>query len=155
MGRLKQIEAEVLHQPLGGSLTRVVEKNEMSSIYRMVRLEAQLDGRSLAERADERGLLPPGGELTLFHGPLSPRAHTLSVKLVYRGDSALFPYLEGYRFTVAASHDFVPDDRGPTELEVVAREQGNPVTTGVEQRPAIEFRHRSQGPSEVKPKRPK
>lgn len=141
LGRLKQIESDVLHHPLGGNLTRVVERNELSSIYRMVRLEAQLDGRSLAERADERGLLAPGGEITLFHGPLAPRAHTLSVKLVYRGDSALFPYVEGYRITVAASHDFVPDDRGPTELEVVAREQGNPLTTAMEKRPAIEFRH--------------
>jgi hypothetical protein len=148
LATLKRLEAELLHRRLGGAMTRVEAASEMGSIYKMVRLEAQLDGRVLAERTDERGLLRAGDRLTLFEGPLAPRAHTLSVRLVYRGDSALFPYLVGYRFTVAGSHDFVPDDRQPTELQVIAREQGDPLTTPMEGRPALEFRERIAQPAD-------
>ncbi len=144
-GRLEGLRQRVFHGDFA-TVTRVVHKNEMGAGFALVALRYDLDGAPVFDRSDERGLLGPGQSLEVLHRPLAPVHHTLSVKLVYRGASPVFKYVEGYRFIQRASHTFAPADGRETRIEVVGRPRGNPFTTDLADRPAIDFRDAGRSP---------
>jgi hypothetical protein len=144
--RLKLIQYQYIPGHAIGTRARIVHRNEMGSIYTPIQMAYALDGEPILTRSADHDLFADRPEIEVFQGPLSPGSHTLSVRLVYRGNGAFFRYVDGYRFTVQASHDFTPADGKETVLTVVGRERGNPITTDMQDRPTLDF-HTSVGPA--------
>src|SRR5262249_36121989 len=142
---LEGVRRRVLHGDFA-TVTRIVHRNEMGPEFALVGVRYDLDGAPVFERTSPVGLLDAGSSLEVYRKPLKPTHHTLSVKLVYRGHSPVFKYVEGYRFTVRGSHTFAPADGRETRIEVVGRPRGNPITTDMADRPGIDFRDAVQAP---------
>lgn len=78
-----------------------VEIKHVEKLGTFFKLEAvtwELNGAPFVE---QRTFEDPPGDIRL-RGELPTGLHALSVTLLYRGDSALFPYLNGYQFRVRA-----------------------------------------------------
>jgi hypothetical protein len=138
-GRLEAMKRRYLSGDVG-TRALILHRNEMGPLYSLVRMAFSLDGDEVFTRSDDAGLLPGGGEVEILHRPLAATHHTLSVKLVYRGQGGPITYVEGYRMTVQGSHTFAADDGKETRIQVVGFERGNPLTTDFADRPAVEFR---------------
>ena len=77
--------------------------------------ELALEALHFVVDGEERPItLPSGAEVPspVYRGSVAPGAHDLAVEAIYRGRSAIFTYVEGYRFRI----------RGRGKLEVVAEE---------------------------------
>lgn len=96
---------------------RVSLLDEAGSMYRLVGATLALDGELVYRAVDPEGV--ELAEHVLFDSALPPGPHTLTVRLDYQGEShGLFRYVEGYRFTVRASHTFTATRDGAVEVEV-------------------------------------
>mgnify|MGYP003341453612 CR=1 FL=1 len=62
--------------------------------------------------------------------------HTLSVEMVYRGNSDLFSYLQGYVFKLRSKCDFYATRGRVIEISVIGYERGG-VTADLEDKPSI------------------
>jgi len=120
-----------------GTRGLIVQRNKMGPTYSLIEAEYALDGNQIFLRADERGI--DDRALLVFQAPLAPAAHTLSVRLVFKGSGGPFTYVDLYRFTLRGSHTFTAADGKETRVEVIGHERGNPVTTRMQDRPAIDF----------------
>jgi len=105
--------------------------NRLGAHYRIVAWRISVDGTELAldGRQTLRSALPPG-------------RHTVDIQLDLVGDGlGVFPYLDGYRFSVRSSLDLAFGDSAPIRLDVVAHERGD-VTTPFVERPALRIEER-------------
>jgi len=138
--RLNLLKETVLHGVIAGSRAVVVHRNEMGGSFRLVKAVYSIDGNQIYAQSDESGALDDKKEFEVFNGSIVPGNHTVSVLLEYRGHGyGLFPYLQGYRFTVRSSHKFTAAEGKQTLLKVVGYEKGN-ITTDLKDRPAVDFR---------------
>ena len=139
--RLNLLKETVLHGVIAGSRSLITHRNEMGSTYTLIKLVYSLDGAEIFARTDDTGKLADNKEFEIFNGSIVPGNHTLSVLMVYQGNGyGVFSYLKGYKFNVKASHTFTAAEGKQTQLKVVGFEKGNPITTDVKERPAIDFR---------------
>lgn len=139
--RLDLLKETVLHQVNAASRARIVHRNEMGSMYSLIKLVYALDGAEIFSKSDDAGHLGDTKEFEIFNGMLVPGNHTLTVLMVYQGNGfGVFSYLKGYKFNVRASNTFTAAEGKLTDLKVVGFEKGNPITTDPKDRPAIDFR---------------
>lgn len=139
--RLDLLKETVLHQVNAASRARIVHRNEMGSMYSLVKLVYALDGAEIFSKTDDAGHLGDTKEFEIFNGMLVPGNHTLTVLMIYQGNGfGVFSYLKGYKFNVRASNTFTAAEGKLTDLKVVGFEKGNPITTDPKDRPAIDFR---------------
>ena len=139
--RLNLLKETVLHGVIAGSRAVIMHRNEMGAMYTPIRLVYALDGAEIFAKSDDSGKLAEAREFEIFNGSIVPGNHTLSVLMVYQGNSfGVFSYLKGYKFNVRASHTFTAAEGKLTQLKVVGFEKGNPITTDPKDRPAIDFR---------------
>lgn len=143
--RLTLLSERFLRSTPGGGHAVVVHQNKMGRLFVPVRITYQLDGREVFSKGEDGGqksVAPASvGELQVWDGGLKPGDHTLSVSVVYRGSAApVLPYYNQYTYTASAAQRFTASDGGTTRIQVLCREQGNPVLTDVADRPLIEFK---------------
>jgi hypothetical protein len=138
--RLNLLKETVLHGIIAGSRAVIIHRNEMGGVYTPIAYTYSLDGNVIFSKADESGHLSDQKEIEIFNNALAPGNHTLSVELVYRGNGAIFKYVEGYKFTAHSSHTFTAGEGKQLQLKVVGYEKGNPITTDFKDRPAVDFR---------------
>lgn len=138
--RLNLLRETVLHGVIAGSRAIVVHRNEMGGSFRLVKAVYSIDGKQVYAQSDNTGALDDKKEFEVYSGSVVPGDHTVSVVLEYRGHGyGLFPYLQGYTFSVRSSHKFTAAEGKQTVLKVVGYEKGN-ITTDLKDRPAVDFR---------------
>lgn len=138
--RLSLLSERHLRSSSGGVLTAVSQRNQLGRLYRLVRVVYEIDGREVFRRDEDNRQPIPAGDLPVWDGPLRPGEHTLSATLLYRGNgSRVFSYFDQYTYTVTAAHRFVVSEGVVPRIRVICREKGNFATTGLENRPFIEF----------------
>jgi hypothetical protein len=138
--RLNLLKETVLHGVIAGARAIITHRNEMGSMYKPVQYVYALDGTEIFAKSDDSGKLGDQKEFEIFNGSIQPGNHTLSVTMVYEGNSALFTYLKGYKFTAKSSHTFTAGEGKQLQMKVVGFEKGNPVTTDPKDRPSVDFR---------------
>jgi hypothetical protein len=139
--RLNLLKETVLHGVIAGSRATITHRNEMGSMFTPVRYVYALDGQEIYAKVDDSGKLADQKEIEVFNGSITPGNHTLSVQAEYVGNGyGVFSYLKGYHFKTKGSRTFTAAEGKQMNLKVVGFEKGNPVTTDVKDRPAIDFR---------------
>ncbi|HEY3354484.1 MAG TPA: hypothetical protein VGQ83_14630 [Polyangia bacterium] len=122
----------------GETRARIVFQNAMGGGFRLVRLEITLDGAPIRLVADDGGRLNEAEWVEVYDGPVTAGAHTLAVRLVYRGHGlGVFAYLKGYTFRVVATHTLKIAPGTTTALTVRGYER---VDVPLAERPAVDFR---------------
>jgi hypothetical protein len=116
--------------------TTIVHRNSMGSSFRLLELDYVLDGKKVFSRRDRDGSLSEVETIEVLSTPLAPGAHTLSVRMYYRGHGyGVFEYFNRYRFTVEDSYTFVVRESGSTRVVVDGYERGD-ATMPMRDRPA-------------------
>lgn len=139
--RLNIMKETVLQGRIGGSRSLIMHRNEMSSTYSLIQLVYALDGAEIYAKADDTGHLGDTQEFEIFNGSMTPGKHTVSVRMVYKGNGyGVFAYLKGYKATVDKTCTFSAEEGRQTQLKLVAFEKGNPVTTDWDKRPNADCR---------------
>ena len=125
--RLMDLTAALRDGRLGNMLV-IRFKDAVGSSFKLASMEYILDGKRVLRRVGNKEERSPGQGVTLNRA-LAPGAHTLAVRLVYRGDGhGLFPYFEGYTFDLRSSHSFTAKEGRQTRLLVTAHKRGD-ITT--------------------------
>lgn len=136
---LEMLQQRYLDDPFGIAQTTIRHENGMGPFYRLVGATYALDGRPVFRRLDASGDIGRLDGFDVYAGGIPLGEHVLSVRLDYVGDGrGLFPYLEGYRFTIRSSHSFTAPSTGRLELRVRTTERGGPLSD-MRERPAIEY----------------
>lgn len=109
----------------------VALRSDLGAQYRIVGWRILVDGVEI----------PIDGRQTLRQS-VPPGNHAVDVELVLRGDGlGLFPYVDGYRFTVRSHLNLAFPESAPVRLDVLAHEAGD-VTTPFVERPALRIEQR-------------
>jgi hypothetical protein len=119
-----------------GAQAQITLRNEIGGAFRLVHARVFVDGVLELVRDDDQ--LQGLSTIPVFHGPLVAGEHVVRVELRYRGNGALLPYLEAFKFDIASSHVLTTEGPRPVTLTLRAFEKGD-ATTPFEQRPAFEW----------------
>jgi hypothetical protein len=122
--RLQLLAERYLGNTVAGGRATIEHENQMSPLYRLVRVVYSIDGHPVASPT-------PSGDarnFAVFTGPLEPGAHSLDVEIEYVGHGhGIFPYWEGYRMHVRSTQTFTVESGHEVRLRVVGFERGGPM----------------------------
>jgi hypothetical protein len=85
------------------------------------------------------GNLDDDEPLEIFSGNVAPGNHSLSVEMVYQGDSIFFTYLKDYVFKLRASYTFFASKGKITSVTSTGFLKGD-ITYNITDRPSIKFK---------------
>ena len=136
--RLLLLKEQILDNVIAESRAVLIHKNEMGSFFQLQSVLYYLDGKKIYYQDNSNGLLNQRKEFELYNGSVIPGNHALTVEMVYRGNSDLFSYLEGYVFKLKSSYTFYAQRGRVTEVSVVGYERGG-VATDLEDKPYIKY----------------
>jgi len=133
--RLIDLAAEIVDKrPRGQSRLVLVHDDRMGAAFSPQRVTYFLDGKKVFARRGHKRT----GAVEVYAGAITPGNHSLSVEAIYRGNSALFPYLQGYAFKVRSSYTFYAAKRGTTRVNVIPFERTG-MDTAFEDRPSVRY----------------
>jgi hypothetical protein len=89
-----------------------------------VSADVNLDGKNIA-RVEKKDGMEQNKDIPLFTGPLPVGIHSMTLRLKFIGDSAVFSYLEGYSFTMKHASKFESRSAKTTRAVIVATPKGN------------------------------
>lgn len=116
-----------LFEHTDGALLTITHEDAVGPFYRLVEATYAIDGEPVFQRRSEDGVLRGARSLEVHEGVVRPGDHTLTVALRYAGEGGeVLRYLEGYRFSVRASHSFVAPPGQRTRIEIRAFERPIP-----------------------------
>jgi hypothetical protein len=136
--RLLLLKEQILDNVVAESRAVLIHKNEMGSFFELKSVLYYLDGKKIYYQDNSNGLLNTRKEFEIYNGSVIPGNHALTVEMVYRGNSDLFSYLEGYVFKLKSSYTFYAARGRVTEVSVVGYERGG-VATDLEDKPYIKY----------------
>jgi hypothetical protein len=136
--RLLLLKEQILDNVIAESRAVLVHKNEMGTFFELQSVLYYLDGKKIYYQDNANGLLNTRKEFEIYNGSVIPGNHALTVEMVYRGNSDLFSYLEGYVFKLKSSYTFYAQRGRVTEVAVVGYERGG-VGTDLEDKPYIKY----------------
>ncbi len=136
--RLLLLKEQILDNVIAESRAVLIHKNEMGSFFELQSVLYYLDGKKIYYQDNSNGLLNQRKEFEIYNGSVIPGNHALTVEMVYRGNSDLFSYLEGYVFKLKSSYTFYAARGRVTEVSVVGYERGG-VATDLEDKPYIKY----------------
>ncbi|MFO0554091.1 MAG: hypothetical protein U0271_37265 [Polyangiaceae bacterium] len=120
-----------------GCLTLIVE-NRMGHSLQLLEVAVDLDSEPIYRRVDPDGTAIPA-EIPVFKGRASVGDHVLELAMTYKGVcSGIYDYCRDLRVVVKSRREFQLDSAEVLELRAIGYERG-PVTTPVEQRPALRY----------------
>ena len=131
------LQEAVLHGPATGAYASIVHRNSMGSSFKLEYASYHLDGQPIYQPADAAEL-EKKTEFPIFSGAIVPGSHTISAYLVYRGQSSVFAYWQGYQFKIKSSYTFHFEEGKITQIKCVGYEKGG-ITTNLNERPSIRF----------------
>lgn len=136
--RLLLLKEQILEQVIAESRAILVHKNEMGNFFLLKEVTYFLDGKKIYYQDNANGLLSQRKEFEIYNGSVIPGNHSLSVDMVYQGNSDLFSYLKGYVFKLKSSYTFYATKGRITEVGIVGYERGG-VGTDLEDKPYIKY----------------
>lgn len=136
--RLLLLKEQILEQVIAESRAVLIHRNEMGNFFLLKDVTYYLDGKKIYYQDNSNGLLSQRKEFEIYNGSVIPGNHSLSVEMVYQGNSELFSYLKGYVFKLKSSYTFYATKGRITEVGVVGYERGG-VGTDLEDKPYIKY----------------
>lgn len=136
--RLLLLKEQILEQVVAESRAVLIHRNEMGNFFLLKEVTYYLDGKKIYYQDNSNGLLNQRKEFEIYNGSVIPGNHSLSVEMVYQGNSDLFSYLKGYVFKLKSSYTFYATKGRITEVGVVGYERGG-VGTDLEDKPYIKY----------------
>ena len=136
--RLLLLKEQILEQVVAESRAVLIHRNEMGNFFLLKDVTYYLDGKKIYYQDNSNGLLSQRKEFEIYNGSVIPGNHSLSVEMVYQGNSDLFSYLKGYVFKLKSSYTFYATKGRITEVGIVGYERGG-VGTDLEDKPYIKY----------------
>lgn len=136
--RLLLLKEQILDNVIAESRSVLIHKNQMGSFFELQSVLYYLDGKKIYYQDNSNGLLEKRRDFEIYNGSIIPGNHALTVELVYRGNSSLFSYLQGYVFKLKSSYTFYAAKGRVTQVEVVGFERGG-IGTDLEDKPYIKY----------------
>jgi len=136
--RLLLLQETILHGVIAGSKAVITHRNLMESSYKLESVAYYLDGAPIFGKIDIDGDLDKKKEIEIYNGTIQPGNHMLSVYMVYRGDSAVFVYVEGIQVKLKSSYTFKAEEGKVTHIEVIGYDKGG-VLAKFNERPAVKY----------------
>lgn len=137
--RLLLLKERILNDVVAEAKLVLLHVNDMGRSFKPVQVYYRLDGEDLKLLDNATGLLDTSEPIEIFSGNVAPGNHNLTVEMVYRGDSALFSYIEGYLFKLRANYTFYATKGKITTVRSVGYLKGD-ITYDMTERPSIRFK---------------
>ncbi len=135
---LGQLGRQVLTDVGTGSRFVLVHRDSIGGYFVLQKVRYFLNGRLIYQQGNERGELTARRVFEVYNGPLPSTRHTLNVEFIYRGNSKVFAYLDGYRYRLKSALTFVAPRGRITTVDVVGHERGG-VAVDLQDRPHIRY----------------
>lgn len=136
--RLLLLKERILDDVIAEAKLNVLHINNMGSSFKPIQVYYRLDGEDLKLLDDRTGLLDSSKPVEIYDGNVAPGNHSLSVKMIYRGNSALFSYMKNYIFKLKAHYTFYATKGKITTVRSIGYLKGN-ITYDLTDRPSIKF----------------
>lgn len=135
--RLTLIKERLLSNVISESKLFLVHKNKLSGSFAIEEIIYYLDDNKIYY-GDAESVKKGAKEFNFFEGNAVPGHHVLAVEVVLKGESALFSYVDDFRFRVRSSHTFFAPKGRITNLRAVLYERGG-MLSDFRDRPAVKF----------------
>jgi len=136
--RLLLLKERILNDVIAEAKLVVLHVNDMGGSFKPVKVHYRLDGESLKMMDNSNGALDDDEPVEIFAGNVGPGNHSLTVEMVYRGDSMIFTYLRDYLFKLRASYTFYATKGKVTSVQSIGFLKGD-ITYNLTDRPSIKF----------------
>jgi hypothetical protein len=137
--RLMLLKERILNDVIAEAKLVVQHYNDMGSSFKPLEVHYRLDGETLKLLDNATGNLDDDEPIQIFSGNVAPGNHSLSVEMVYQGDSIFFTYLRDYVFKLRASYTFFASKGKITKVTSTGFLKGD-ITYNITDRPSIKFR---------------
>jgi hypothetical protein len=137
--RLMLLKERILNDVIAEAKLVVQHYNDMGSSFKPLEVHYRLDGETLKLLDNATGNLDDDEPIQIFSGNVAPGNHSLSVEMVYQGDSIFFTYLRDYIFKLRASYTFFASKGKITKVTSTGFLKGD-ITYNITDRPSIKFR---------------
>lgn len=137
--KLTLLKERLLSDVVSEARVIIQHENDMGGDFRPVRVLYHLDGQRIYFQDDDSPFLAENESFEIANHNMAPGNHTLSVEMVYQGDSSLFSYIKGYEFELKANYTFYASRGKITKVTSVGYLQDN-VTYDLRDRPSIKFK---------------
>jgi hypothetical protein len=136
--RLLLLKERILNDVIAEAKVVIHHVDDMGSSFRPIKVHYRLDGESLRMIDNTNGELDTDEPVEVFSGNVGPGNHSLTVEMVYRGDSMIFTYLRDYLFKLRASYTFYATKGKITTIRSSGFLKGD-ITYNLTDRPSIKF----------------
>ncbi len=137
--RLMLLKERILNDVIAEAKLVVEHQNDMGSSFKPIEVHYRLDGETLKLLDNATGTLDTEDPIEIFSGNVAPGNHSLSVEMVYQGDSIFFTYLKDYVFKLRASYTFFATKGKITQVTSTGFLKGD-ITYNITDRPSIKFK---------------
>ena len=137
--RLMLLKERILNDVIAEAKLVVEHQNDMGSSFKPIEVHYRLDGETLKLLDNATGTLDADEPIEIFSGNVAPGNHSLSVEMVYQGDSIFFTYLKDYVFKLRASYTFFATKGKITQVTSTGFLKGD-ITYNITDRPSIKFK---------------
>jgi len=137
--RLMLLKERILNDVIAEAKLVVEHQDDMGSSFKPLEVHYRLDGETLKLVDNATGVLDTDDRVEIFSGNVAPGNHSLSVEMVYQGDSIFFTYLKDYVFKLRASYTFFATKGKVTTVTSTGFLKGD-ITYNITDRPSIKFK---------------
>ena len=141
--RLLLLKERILNDVVAEAKALIFHVNDMGGSFAPEQVLYHLDGEKIYFQDNTSGSLSTTDPLEIFSGNVMPGNHVLSVEMVYRGDSVMFPYLKDYLFRLRANYTFYATKGKVTQVASIGYQKGD-ITYDLTERPSIKFQVRQR-----------
>ncbi|MCA9515794.1 MAG: dihydrolipoamide acetyltransferase [Myxococcales bacterium] len=136
--RLLLLKERILNDVIAEAKVVIFHENDMGASFKPVQVLYHLDGEKIYFQDDTSRVLDDQDSIEIFNQNLVPGNHVLAVEMIYRGDSAIFPYLKDYLFKLRANYTFFATKGKITTVRAIGYQRGD-ITYDLRERPSIQF----------------
>ena len=136
--RLMLLKEQILHNVIAEARAVIIHNNDMGAAFTLDQVLYYLDNEKIYYQDNRDGVLDEKTEFEIFNGNVLPGNHMLSVELIYRGNGALFSYIDGYTFKIRSNYTFYATKGRITRIKVVGYERGG-VTADLDEKPYVRY----------------
>ncbi len=136
--RLLLLKERILNDVIAEARLVVNHLDDMGGSFKPVQVYYRLDGEDLKLLDNATGALDTDEPVEIFAGNVAPGNHNLQVEMIYRGDSAVFTYMNDYVFKLRANYTFYATKGKITTVTSKGYLKGD-VTYELTDRPSITF----------------
>ncbi len=136
--RLMLIKERLLNNVIAESKLVLTHRNELGKAFAIREVIYYLDDNKVYYGDAKTANLKKNKEFTVFDGNVVPGHHVLQVEMQIQGDSAVFSYVEDFKFRLRATYTFFAPRGRISTLRVLPYERGG-LLTDYRDRPNVRF----------------